>query len=300
MASRSNFTLAYGVQSVWDTALATGLKPLRLSTWDPGTNFQVVEDDSLIPNTRLGGVGRAGTVRLQPTFDVNYGSDEYDVWLASLFQGSWATNVLKQGNTPAWMTVEDRQPDAGSGNYLTMWNLIPNTMRLVLRPNGMARTTFGCLATKLASSATATTSPVAAGTDQAFDTMSGTLLYGGSAFDMTSFELTMDSRGEAREPLFSRYANRIVFAPDRVTFTFTCLYTSPARLTDTLNFTSNAISFTLNGATAGGTPTSHTWLLAVTKNTGWTKPMTTDPEIVQTITGQVAANLGTKVQITRA
>jgi hypothetical protein len=298
VASRSNFSLLYGVQTAWNTPLGTGLKPLRLSTWDPGTNFQTIEDDSLIPGTRLGGASRAGVVRLAPTFDVNYGTDEYDTWLSALFQGAWATNVLKQGNTPTWMTVEDRQSDATANLLLS--NLIPNTLRVVMRPNGMARTTFGCLATTVSGSAVTTTTPVAAGTDRSFDTLSGTLLYGGAAFDMSSLELTMDSRGEARDTLFQRYANRIVFAPDRVTFTFACVYTGLARFTDTLNQTRNAISFTLNGATQGGTPTSHTWLLAVTQNTGWTKPMTTDPEVVQTITGEVVANLGTKVQITRA
>jgi hypothetical protein len=298
MADRASFTLAYGVQTAFGTPLATGLKPLRVSEWDPGINFGTVDDDSNLPNTRLGAEGRPGTVTLQPTIRVNFGTDEYDVWLQSLFQGAWATNVLTQGNTRQWMTVEDRQADAAS--YIVCQDVIPNTGRITLGPNALVPFQFGCIATQFAVSGTATTTPVAAGSDKSFDTWSGSLLYGGSAFAMSRFEMTMDNRGEGRMSLFNRYADRIVFAPDRVTGAFDCQYTGPTRITDTLNNTPNAISIVMLGHAANGTAKQHTWLIPVTKNVGWAAPLRTDPERIQTINFQAVLNAGTKVQVTRA
>jgi hypothetical protein len=298
MADRGSFTMAYKAQSAFGTPASSGLKPLRLSEFNPGTNFQQVEDDSIVPLTRLGAVGRAGTVRMAPTFRVNFGTTEYDDWIAALFQSAWATNVLTQANTRTYFTVEDRQSDAAAYNILQ--DVIPNTGRMTLGPNALVPFEFGCLATRLSTSGTPTASLVAAGSDHSFDSWSGTLLYGGSAFDMTSFQMTMDNRGEARDTLFQRYSNRIVFGPDRVTGQFTCQYLGPQRLADTLAFGPNAISIQLNGFDALSNPKSQTWLMAITRNTGWTSPISTDPERIQTVQFAVDINAGTKMQVTRA
>jgi hypothetical protein len=299
MADRASFSLRYKAQSVFGTLPAlTGFKPLRLSEWNPGLNPNTVEDDSIVAGTRLGAVGRAGTFRVQPTFRVNFGTTEYDDWLAAMFQGAWATNALTQGLTRTYFAVEDAQTDAAS--YLLLRDVIPNTMRIRLSPNALVPCEFGCLATVVSSSGTSTASLAAAGTDTSFDSWSGSCTYGGGAFDMTSLEFTMDNRGETRDTLFSRYPSRIVFNSDRVTGQFTCQYVGPARLADTIGFTANAISFTLNGFTSAGAPKSLTFAMAVTKNTGWSAPLTTDPERIQTIQFAADVNSGTKVVATRA
>jgi hypothetical protein len=298
VADRSSFALRYGTQTAFGTPKTTGLKPLRLSQFDPQANFATVEDDSILPGTRLGGVGRAGAITLTPRITANFGSDEFDVLLALLFQGAWATNVLSQGSAKTWLTLEDYQSDAASA--IVYQDCIPNTCRVRVSPNALIPIEFGMLATRLTSSGTATASPVAAGTDDSFDSFSGTLLYGGAAFDMTSLEFTLDNRGESRTTLFSRYANRIVFAPDRVTGQFTCQYTGPARLADTLAGTNNAISVQFNGRDSTGNPKSHTWLFPTTVNLGWSAPVSTDPERIQTISFDAKVNAGSKVTVTRA
>jgi hypothetical protein len=298
MADRASFGLAYKAQSAFGTlATATGYKPFRLSEWNPGLNFNTVEDDSIIPGTRLGGVGRAGTSRVQPTFRVNLGTTEYDDWLAAMFQASWVSNVLTQGLTRTYFSVEDRQSDAAS--YLLLRDVIPNTFRVRLSPNALVPGEFGCLATVVSSSGTPTASLATPGSDTSFDSWSGSCTYAGGAFDLTSLEFTMDNRGETRDTLFNRYPSRIVFNSDRVTGQFTCQYTGPSRLADTIGFTANALSFTLNGFTSIGGAKSLTFLMAITRNMGWSSPITTDPERVQTIQFAADVNSGTKVQVTR-
>jgi hypothetical protein len=294
MADRSSFGLAYKVQTTLGTAATAPYALIPWSQFNPGVTFNRITDPTGL-GTRLGAVGRSGTIQVQPVITVPYRSDAFDDFLASLFMGTWATNVLSQGNTKSYITLEDRQPDAGSGFAGLYQDIVPNQLQLTIPANGMVEAQFTCMGTLYSDSATLSTSPTAASTTKPYDTLGGTFNYAGGAYRLTSMRLTMNNRGQPRFVLGSRTPDRLVFDTDQVTGEFTAVFLGIARLDDARNDTSRALAFTLvNGAK------SHAFSLTDCHTTGWSAPIAADPERVETIQFECGVGAGTtKVQITR-
>jgi hypothetical protein len=295
MAERASFGLAYGLQSALGTPATAPYKLIPWSAFSPGITVNRLEDPTGL-GTRMGAVGRSGTIAVAPVVTVPYRDTAFDDFLASMFQGAWVTNVLQQASTRTWITLEDRQPDAGAGFAGLYQDVVPNQLQLTLPANGLAEAQFTCLGTLYSDTSTPSASPTAASTAKPMDTLSGTFNYAGAAYRLTSLRLTMDNRGEARFVLGNRTPDRVLFNTDRVTGEFTAVFLGPARLDDARNDTSRALAFTLvNGAK------SHAFSLPDVHTTGWNAPVSNDPERVETVQFEAGTGAGTyKVQITRA
>lgn len=291
MADRSSFGLAIGAQTARGTPLTTGLKFIPETTFNTGLTFNRVEDDS-VQGSRLGKPGRAGTTPVAPRIAGNLRPNVFDDLLANLFQGAWATNVLTQGSTKTWLTVEDRQPDAAA--FIRIQDVITNTCALRFAPNAFVTFDFAMLGAAYLVGATGTTTPTAAGTDDVFDTWTAAINYGGAAFKMSSLDINFDNRGDSRYVLGSRAPDRAVFNTDRITGSFQAAYDGPARLQDALIDAPNAMSVVL---TLGAKSLTLAFPRLITS--GWESNVSTDPERLQTINFVADAVTGTKVTATR-
>lgn len=293
MASRSNFGLAFGVQSALGTLATAPYQLVPWSAFDPGVQFNRISDPTGL-GTRFGALDRAGTIQVQPRITVPFRSNAFDSFLASMFMGAWTTNVLSQANTQTYLTVEDRQPDAGAGFAGLYQDVVPNQLQLTVPANGLVEAQFTCLGTLYTDSATLTASPTAAVADAPYDTLHGTFSFAGAAYKMTSLQLTMDNRGEARYVLGTSTPDRIVFNPDKVTGRFTGLFLGPARIDDARNDTSRVLAFTLvNGAK------SHAFSLPNVHITNVTAPVAADAERLENIDFEAGTAGGFKVSVTR-
>jgi hypothetical protein len=214
--------------------------------------------------------------------------------MEGLFLSAWSTDTLTQGSTKTFYTLEDRQSDASMFNVYQ--DGIPNQLQLDCQPNGLVVATWDWLATQVTDNSSGTGSSVAADTTHSpFDTWSGTLTWGGTAYDITSLRLTMSNNAQARFAVMKgRYPNRLVYNLDQVTGQMTMTLVSKTRLDDLLTDATRALVLTM---TSGAL--SQAWTISLAHTTSWDAPLTTDPERLQTVGFEASVSAGTKVTVVR-
>lgn len=291
MADRSQWGVAIKAQTAFGTPATAPYAFLPGAQFRPGVTFNRVED-STVAGSRLSPVGRAGTRPSAPVLTVPWRTTAFDTVMAAVFQGAYVTDTLTQGSTKTWFTLEDRQPDAA---YFAIYqDLTPNSMTLRAQPNGLVEAEIQFLATKYSVSGTGTTSPTAAPSDPPFDTWTGSCTLDGSAYALSSFEITFNNRGQARYSLFSRDPDRIVFNTDQVTGQFTTKFSDASRILAAIADTTNALVMVFTSGTKG-----HTFTIPKIHTSNWDAQLTTDPERIETVSYEAEAVSGTKVTFIR-
>ena len=76
-------------------------------------------------------------------FELSYGA--FDVWLESLMQNSWSTNVLENGITPSYFTVEEKLELGTTDQYNRYAGVQANTMSLSMQAGGLVTGSFGLM-----------------------------------------------------------------------------------------------------------------------------------------------------------
>lgn len=74
-------------------------------------------------------------------FELSYGT--FDDWLESLFQGAWSSDVLENGSTQSYFTVEEKLETGGTDNYKRFAGVQVNTMSLNIQAGSIVTGTFG-------------------------------------------------------------------------------------------------------------------------------------------------------------
>lgn len=145
IADSSKFQLAHIAEVTAGTTPAT---PTFLKDRITGGGMQAVQefvtsneirsDRQITDRVRVGRMSE-GTYN----FEMSYGS--FDDWLESLFQNSWSTNVLENGVTPKFFSIEELYETGATDNYKRFAGVSVNTMSLELSAGGIVTGSFGVM-----------------------------------------------------------------------------------------------------------------------------------------------------------
>jgi len=266
MSEGSRRQLIYVAEVTQGTTPATPVcKPLR-NTGGGGIkvarqSLQSAEyrQDRAIAGVRLGNK----TPTLDVPFEFSYTS--FDEFLEAALFGSWTTNVLKQGVTKKFFTVEEGFTDIAQ--YQTLTGAMVNDFSLDIKPNAMITGSFSLLG--LVASAFAGSSidanPEAAETASPFDSYTGSLKEGGASIAIvTGLSLKLANGLEHFFALFNKDPAKIGVGRANLTGTLSCYFESAAMANKFLAETESSLEFTLTDL-AGN---SYTFLVPRIKYTG--------------------------------
>ncbi len=173
-AQGSRSSLSFITESTFGTTPAGNFTNLPFSTHSLNlTKDRVAGTD--IQADRMARVDRHGNRQVGGDIVVDLRDGDFDVFLESAMLNTWATNVLKVGTTPKFMSIEDYAADIDQSRVFTGMSV--STMGISLAPNQMVTTTFGMVGKDMTISATEKTQNAASGA-QPFDAYSGDISIG--------------------------------------------------------------------------------------------------------------------------
>ena len=173
-AQGSRSSLSFITESTFGTTPAGNFTNLPFSTHSLNlTKDRVAGTD--IQADRMARVDRHGNRQVGGDIVVDLRDGDFDVFLESAMLNTWATNVLKVGTTPKFMSIEDYAADIDQSRVFT--GLSVSTMGISLAPNQMVTTTFGMVGKDMTISATEKTQNAASGAAP-FDAYSGDISIG--------------------------------------------------------------------------------------------------------------------------
>ena len=173
-AQGSRSSLSFITESTFGTTPAGNFTNLPFSTHSLNlTKDRVAGTD--IQADRMARVDRHGNRQVGGDIVVDLRDGDFDVFLESAMLNTWATNVLKVGTTPKFMSIEDYAADIDQSRVFTGMSV--STMGISLAPNQMVTTTFGMVGKDMTISATEKTQDAASGAAP-FDAYSGDISIG--------------------------------------------------------------------------------------------------------------------------
>ena len=173
-AQGSRSSLSFITESTFGTTPAGNFTNLPFSTHSLNlTKDRVAGTD--IQADRMARVDRHGNRQVGGDIVVDLRDGDFDVFLESAMLNTWATNVLKVGTTPKFMSIEDYAADIDQARVFTGMSV--STMGISLAPNQMVTTTFGMVGKDMTMSATEKTQDAASGAAP-FDAYSGDISIG--------------------------------------------------------------------------------------------------------------------------
>ena len=168
-AQGSRSSLSYIVESTFGTTPAGNFTNLPFSTHSLNlTKDRVAGND--IQADRMPRVDRHGNRQVGGDIVVDLRDGDYDELLESAMLSAWATNVLKVGVAPKFLSIEDYAADIDQARLFSGCSV--STMAISLAPNQMVATTFGMVGKNMTMSATEKTQDAASGAAP-FDAYSG-------------------------------------------------------------------------------------------------------------------------------
>lgn len=246
MAEGSRRQLAYVVETTWGTTPATPSLKLLRNTGGAGINLArsainsaEFRSDRAIPSMRLG----AKKVDLTVPFEFSYGS--FDDFLEAALFGTWATNVLKQGVTPKFFTIEEGFTDIGQ--YQVGTGFMVDSLSLSLKPEGIITGSFG-LVGKTAGAFTGVpldASPDAVSDTDAFDAFTGFIKESGTTMAIvTGLDFTLKNGLEGKPALFQDGNTRIGVGRANLSGSISLYFTSATMANKFINETESSLEFT--------------------------------------------------------
>tara|TARA_R110000824_G_C15191526_1_gene674789 strand:+ start:486 stop:1397 length:912 start_codon:yes stop_codon:yes gene_type:complete len=176
-AQGSRSSLSFITESTFGTTPTGNFTNLPFSTHSLNlTKDRLAGTD--IQADRMARVDRHGNRQVGGDIVVDLRDGDYDVLLESAMLNTWATNVLKVGVAPKFLSVEDYAADIDQARLFT--GLSVSTMGISLAPNQMVTTTFGMIGKDMTMSATEKTQDAASGSVP-FDAYSGDIGIGNVA-----------------------------------------------------------------------------------------------------------------------
>lgn len=173
-AQGSRSSLSFITEATFGTTPAGSFANLPFSTHSLNLTKDVLAGTD-IQADRMGRVNRQGNRQVGGDIVVDLRDGDFDVLLESAMLNTWATNVLKVGVTPKFISVEDYAADIDQARLFTGMSV--STMGISLAPNQMVTTTFGMVGKDMTISATEKTQTAASGAAP-FDAYSGDISIG--------------------------------------------------------------------------------------------------------------------------
>ena len=243
----SRSSLSFITESAFGTTPAGNFTNLPFSTHSLNlTKDRVAGTD--IQADRMARVDRHGNRQVGGDIVVDLRDGDFDVFLESAMLNTWATNVLKVGTTPKFMSIEDYAADIDQARVFTGMSV--STMGISLAPNQMVTTTFGMVGKDMTMSATEKTQDAASGAAP-FDAYSGDISIGnvGGAAPVaivTALDFTLNNSYAPTFVIGDDSAPSLEYGRAEVEGTMTAYFEDAALIDRFLNETETEIEVSVN------------------------------------------------------
>ena len=202
-------------------------------------------------------VDRHGNRQVGGDIVVDLRDGDFDVFLESAMLNTWATNVLKVGTTPKFMSIEDYAADIDQARVFTGMSV--STMGISLAPNQMVTTTFGMVGKDMTMSATEKTQDAASGAAP-FDAYSGDISIGnvGGATPVaivTALDFTLNNSYAPTFVIGDDSAPSLEYGRAEVEGTLTAYFEDAALINRFLNETETEIEVSVDDPTGANSYT---------------------------------------------
>lgn len=144
-ASGSETRVAFIAETAWGTTPSTPtFQVLRGAEFGLRTNKQTGTSEELradrnVTDEFLLGLGTSGPAR----GELSYGT--YDDFMAAALMGSWSSNVLKNGTTRSFFTVEETVELGATDSFSRFTGVYVNTMGLTINARAVVGINFGLM-----------------------------------------------------------------------------------------------------------------------------------------------------------
>ena len=204
-----------------------------------------------IQSDRMPRVDRHGNRQVAGDIVVDLRDGVYDTFLESAMLNTWATNVLKVGVTPKFLSIEDYAADIDQARLFT--GMTVSTMGISLAPNQMVTTTFGMVGKDMTVSATQKTQTAAAN-NAPFDAYSGDIAIGnvGSSSAVaivTGLDFTLNNSFAPTFVIGDSSAPSLEYGRAEVEGTITAYFEDTALINRFLNETETELEVSVNDPT---------------------------------------------------
>lgn len=200
---------------------------------------------------RMPRVDRHGNRQVAGDIVVDLRDGVYDTFLESAMLNTWATNVLKVGVTPKFLSIEDYAADIDQARLFT--GMTVSTMGVSLAPNQMVTTTFGMVGKDMTISATQKTQTAAAN-NAPFDAYSGDIAIGnvGSSSAVaivTGLDFTLNNSFAPTFVIGDSSAPSLEYGRAEIEGTITAYFEDTALINRFLNETETELEVSVNDPT---------------------------------------------------
>ena len=246
----SRSSLSFVTEVTFGTTPAGNFTNLPFSTHSLNlTKDRVAGND--IQADRMPRVDRHGNRQVAGDIVVDLRDGVYDTFLESAMLNTWATNVLKVGVTPKFLSIEDYAADIDQARLFT--GMTVSTMGISLAPNQMVTTTFGMVGKDMTVSATQKTQTAAAN-NAPFDAYSGDIAIGnvGSSSAVaivTGLDFTLNNSFAPTFVIGDSSAPSLEYGRAEVEGTITAYFEDTALINRFLNETETELEVSVNDPT---------------------------------------------------
>ena len=250
-AQGSRSSLSYITEATFGTTPAGNFTNLPFSTHSLNlTKDRVAGND--IQADRMPRVDRHGNRQISGDIVADLRDGDYDALLESAMLNTFATNVLKVGTTPKFLSIEDYAADIDQARLFT--GMTVSTMGVSLAPNQMVATTFGMVGKDMTISATEKTQDPATNAAP-FDSYSGDLAIGNvgasaSVAIVTGLDFTLTNSFAPTFVIGDDSAPSLEYGRAEVEGTLTAYFEDAALINRFLNETESEIVVSVNDPTA--------------------------------------------------
>ncbi len=182
---------------------------------------------------------------------------DFDDFIASAMFNTWGTDSITIGTAPQYMSLEDGQLDVSK--YRLYKDMLVSKWAMKMAPGAIVQSTFSFVGTAMtASNSTGGGTAVAAGTNQPFDTLTGSIYddaaESGSALGkITGVDFTLDNQAKATFVVGSRNAAQIEYGMGDVSGQLTMYMDATSTFLDRYtNETEFGLSFSLTDPAGHG------------------------------------------------
>ena len=246
----SRSSLSFVTEVTFGTTPAGSFTNLPFTTHSLNlTKDRVAGND--IQSDRMPRVDRHGNRQVAGDIVVDLRDGVYDTFLESAMLNTWATNVLKVGVTPKFLSIEDYAADIDQARLFT--GMTVSTMGISLAPNQMVTTTFGMVGKDMTVSATQKTQTAAAN-NAPFDAYSGDIAIGnvGSSSAVaivTGLDFTLNNSFAPTFVIGDSSAPSLEYGRAEIEGTITAYFEDTALINRFLNETETELEVSVNDPT---------------------------------------------------
>lgn len=255
-AQGSRSGLSYIVESTFGTTPAGNFTAIPYNTHSLNLTKERVTGNEIQPDRMLR-VDRHGNRQAAGDIAVDLRDGNFDPFLESALQSTFATNTLKVGSTPKFFSIEDAANDISQFRVFTGMSV--SSMSVSIAPNQMVTTTFSMVGKDMTISGTGKTVD-AATIAQPFDAYSGDVNIGNvggasASAIVTSIDFSIDN---AMAPTFVVGDDATPFLETgmaTVEGTFTAYFEDAALINRFINETETELNVSVDDPTGGNTYT---------------------------------------------